>query len=273
METKAKKLNCLLPYWGPNRFSLGQISELLRLIKESYCNFKLKCSDTGQHTVLFWECTVTDLCFLNKVAVRTNWDCKHFYLPEEWTHLFYMLWNWHCPTDLSNRSEFNSSNSSSMISLLGSQLRMMTPSVLLIIKWFPSSPLPSPTPIPFPSHPPARFPPKKKNANFFPGLLGCWNKKHGGGSDLHWIIAHTKKVNIGQAVMSILRRTWAKYQQLLTTHPWKTQTIGTGIVINEIPFLTWFVMKLMIDLRRHHLTQIIWVRWCLLKIQSLIAVK
>ena len=133
METKAKKLNCLLPYWGPNRFSLGQISELLRLIKESYCNFKLKCSDTGQHTVLFWECTVTDLCFLNKVAVRTNWDCKHFYLPTEWMHLFYMLWNWHCPTDLSRRSEFNSSNSS-----LGSQLQMMTPSVLCQV--FPPPP-------------------------------------------------------------------------------------------------------------------------------------
>ena len=48
--------------------------------------------------------------------------------------------------------------------------------------------------------------------------------------------AHTKK-DIRQAVMSILRRAWAKYQQLLITHPWKTQTIGAGIVINEIPFL------------------------------------
>ena len=74
-------------------------------------------------------------------------------------------------------------------------------------------------------------------------------KKHGGGSDLQWIIAHKKKVDIGQAVMSIVRRTWAKYQQLLITHPLKTQTIGTGIVINEIPFLTSFVMKLMMDLR------------------------
>ena len=46
-----------------------------------------------------------------------------------------------------------------------------------------------------------------------------------------------KKVDIGQAVMSIVRRSWAKYQQLLITHPLKTQTIGTGIVINEIPFL------------------------------------
>ena len=36
--------------------------------------------------------------------------------------------------------------------------------------------------------------------------------------------------------MSIVRRTWAKYQQLLINHPWKTPTIGTGIVINEIPF-------------------------------------
>ena len=38
-------------------------------------------------------------------------------------------------------------------------------------------------------------------------------------------------------------------QQLFITHPLKTQTIGTGIVINEIPFLTSFVMKLMMDLR------------------------
>ena len=36
---------------GLNRFSLGQISELLRSKKESYCNVKLKCPDTGQHTV------------------------------------------------------------------------------------------------------------------------------------------------------------------------------------------------------------------------------
>ena len=28
--------------------------------------------------------------------------------------------------------------------------------------------------------------------------------------------------------MSILTRAWAKYQQLLITNPWKTQTIGTG---------------------------------------------
>ena len=28
--------------------------------------------------------------------------------------------------------------------------------------------------------------------------------------------------------MRILTRAWAKYQQLLITHPWKTQTIGTG---------------------------------------------
>ena len=51
METEAKKLNCLSSYEGLNRFSLGQISELLRLTKESYCNVKLKCPDTGQHTV------------------------------------------------------------------------------------------------------------------------------------------------------------------------------------------------------------------------------
>ena len=52
METKAKKLNCLSSYQGLNGSSLGQISELLRLRKESYCNVKLKCLDTGQHTVL-----------------------------------------------------------------------------------------------------------------------------------------------------------------------------------------------------------------------------
>ena len=36
------------------RFSLGQISELLRLTKKSYCNLKLKCPDTGQHTVIIF---------------------------------------------------------------------------------------------------------------------------------------------------------------------------------------------------------------------------
>ena len=52
------------------------------------------------------------------------------------------------------------------------------------------------------------------------------------------ISAHkNKKLDIWQAVMSILRRDWAKYQQLLITHPWKTQTTGTGIVINEGQFL------------------------------------
>ena len=66
-------------------------------------------------------------------------------------------------------------------------------------------------------------------------------KRKYGGSDLQRPdgSAHTKK-DIRQAVMSILRRAWAKYQQLLITHPWKTQTIGTGIVINEIPFLDRF---------------------------------
>ena len=40
--------------------------------------------------------------------------------------------------------------------------------------------------------------------------------------------------------MSILRRAWAKYQQLLITHSWKTQTIGTGIVIKESQCLNFF---------------------------------
>ena len=52
METKAKKVNFLSSYTGLNRFSLGQISELLLLTKESYVNVKLKCQDTGQHTVM-----------------------------------------------------------------------------------------------------------------------------------------------------------------------------------------------------------------------------
>ena len=162
--------------------------------------------------------SVTDLCFLNKVAVRTNWDCKHFYLPVEWTHLLYMLWNWHCPTHVSLDCEqslfffrfsesnararerrsrekretclsrlalsvtrvaifvsrvlldglqkntetarslmwvvlLNSSNSAAMISFLGSQLRMISPFVVLKIKWSP--PLPPP---------PA--PPHRKNSRF-----------------------------------------------------------------------------------------------------------
>ena len=60
METKAKKLNCLSSYKGLNRFSLGQISELLRLTKESYCNVKLKCPDTGQYTVQDFARCVTE---------------------------------------------------------------------------------------------------------------------------------------------------------------------------------------------------------------------
>ena len=55
MEIKAKKLNCLSSYEGLNRFSLRQTSELLRLTKESYCNLKLKCPDTGKHTVMCHE--------------------------------------------------------------------------------------------------------------------------------------------------------------------------------------------------------------------------
>ena len=60
METKAKKLNCLSSYKGLNRFSLGQISELLQLTKESYCNVKLKCPDTGQYTVQDFARCVTE---------------------------------------------------------------------------------------------------------------------------------------------------------------------------------------------------------------------
>ncbi|XP_020610547.1 protein Mpv17-like [Orbicella faveolata] len=31
--------------------------------------------------------------------------------------------------------------------------------------------------------------------------------------------------------MRIVARAWATYQQLLITHPWKTQTIGTGVLV------------------------------------------
>ena len=48
METKAKNLNCLLHI---KRLSLGQISEFVRLRKDSYCNVKLERPDSGQHTV------------------------------------------------------------------------------------------------------------------------------------------------------------------------------------------------------------------------------
>ena len=50
-KKRQKKPNCLSSFLRLNRFSLGQISEFLRLAKESYCNVKLKCPDTGQHTV------------------------------------------------------------------------------------------------------------------------------------------------------------------------------------------------------------------------------
>ena len=39
------------------------------------------------------------------------------------------------------------------------------------------------------------------------------------------------------------KKNLGEISKLLITHPLKTQTIGTGIVINEIPFLTSFVMK------------------------------
>ena len=65
METRAKKLNCLSSYSGLNRFSLGQISHLLRLTKESYCNLKLKYPDTEKHTDE--NCNIWWLVF----AVRT----------------------------------------------------------------------------------------------------------------------------------------------------------------------------------------------------------
>ena len=50
-DTKVKNLNLFSSYYRLNGLSLGQISELLRLRKESYNISKLKCPDTGQHTV------------------------------------------------------------------------------------------------------------------------------------------------------------------------------------------------------------------------------
>ena len=47
MDTKVKNLNLFSSYYRLNRLSLGQISELLRLKKESYNISKLKCPDTG----------------------------------------------------------------------------------------------------------------------------------------------------------------------------------------------------------------------------------
>ena len=46
METKTKKLT-VSRHIKDLRLSLGDISELLRLRKESYCNVKLKWRDTG----------------------------------------------------------------------------------------------------------------------------------------------------------------------------------------------------------------------------------
>ena len=63
METKTKKLTVFC-HVKDLRLSLGQISELLRLRKESYCNIKLKWRDTGLHTV----------CAGESRALQTNWS-------------------------------------------------------------------------------------------------------------------------------------------------------------------------------------------------------
>ena len=47
-----KNLSFFSPYYRLPRSSTGQISELLRLRKESDSSFKLKWPDTGKHTVL-----------------------------------------------------------------------------------------------------------------------------------------------------------------------------------------------------------------------------
>ena len=68
METKAKELNCR-HIQELNRLSLGQISEFLRLRKESYCNVKLKWPDTGQHTLY---CSVTGVNIVNNEYLRCS---------------------------------------------------------------------------------------------------------------------------------------------------------------------------------------------------------
>ena len=83
METKAKKL----------KFSLGQISDLLRLTKESYCNVKLKCPDTGQHTVQIlaagiWNrmsifCSDHSL-FANSVSSQNSVRCFRNHAAHPW---------------------------------------------------------------------------------------------------------------------------------------------------------------------------------------------
>ena len=63
MEMKTKKLT-VFRHIKDLRLSLGQISELLRLRKETFCNVKLKWLDTGLHTV----------CAKESRAFQTNWS-------------------------------------------------------------------------------------------------------------------------------------------------------------------------------------------------------
>ena len=63
MEMKTKKLT-VFRHIKDLRLSLGQISELLRLRKESYCNVKLKWLDTG----------VTYCGAKESRAFQTNWS-------------------------------------------------------------------------------------------------------------------------------------------------------------------------------------------------------
>ena len=51
METKAEKVKLSFVILITKQIVSGQISEFLRLTKERYCNVKLKCPDTWQHTV------------------------------------------------------------------------------------------------------------------------------------------------------------------------------------------------------------------------------
>ena len=65
METKRRQENqTVFRRIKDLRLSLGQISELLRLGKESYCNVKHKWPDNGQHTVFAGESR----------ALQTNWS-------------------------------------------------------------------------------------------------------------------------------------------------------------------------------------------------------
>ena len=84
---------------------------------------------------------------------------------------------------------------------------------------------------------------------FFPGPLGCRNKKTWRRQRSSVDHSAQEKSRYRASRNEYCKKNLGEISKLLITHPLKTQTIGTGIVINEIPFLTSFVMKLMMDLR------------------------